>query len=420
MTRIILTGTYNSYNKGDAAMQATLARLIQKRFGVGCVTIASPFPDIDTTHYAKITVPVIPDRRRRLVIATVQLCALTLRRVLKHILGNRLTRFLVDSEAEFYEQADLIVDLSGDMLTEDYGPHVAYSHFIPLLRATLQNRPFVICAQSIGPFGITRPLARFVLNKAAAITARDEITVSYLKSIGVTADRLTLTADMAFLLSRSPDERIDEILAEEKIELSGRPILGVSVSDLVARKFYAAAPRKRRNLPLEMARALDQIVDQHDVDVMFINHVTGPSNAKDDRIIAHKVMRAMDNHDRARVLYGDYRPEELKGIIARTTVFLGARMHANISALSSHVPVVAISYSHKTLGIMTMCGLAQNVIEINTLTSNEIVSKTSDTLIEAAKLRSGLKHRLKEVRQHAARNLDVIEGLLEQNITRAA
>ena len=67
MPRILLTGTYASRNKGDAALELT----------------------------AKGPYFLIPDEE--------------LQQILK---------------------SDLVVDLSGDMLTQDYGPHVAYSHFL--------------------------------------------------------------------------------------------------------------------------------------------------------------------------------------------------------------------------------------------------------------------------------------------------
>jgi polysaccharide pyruvyl transferase WcaK-like protein len=75
---------------------------------------------------------------------------------------------------------DLVVDLSGDMLTEDYGPHVAYSHFLPILTALAMGRPVMLCAQSIGPFKLTRGLARFILNRVSLITVREAISFNYL------------------------------------------------------------------------------------------------------------------------------------------------------------------------------------------------------------------------------------------------
>ena len=114
--------------------------------------------------------PVIACSRRRLIRASLELGAGLLWRLLRATTG-RAPRWLVSAaDMAAVLDSDLVVDLSGDMLTEDSGPHVAYSHFIPLLRAVVLGRPFFICVQSIGPFRLTRPLARFLLNRAAAIT----------------------------------------------------------------------------------------------------------------------------------------------------------------------------------------------------------------------------------------------------------
>ncbi len=37
---------------------------------------------------------------------------------------------ILDEELQQILKTDLVVDLSGDMLTEDYGRHVDYSHFL--------------------------------------------------------------------------------------------------------------------------------------------------------------------------------------------------------------------------------------------------------------------------------------------------
>lgn len=54
----------------------------------------------------------------------------------------------------------------------------------------------------------------------------------------------------------------------------------------------------------------------------------------------------------------------MKGIISKCDLFVGARMHSNIAALSSKVPTLAISYSHKFKGIMEQMGQGDYVIDV--------------------------------------------------------
>jgi colanic acid/amylovoran biosynthesis protein len=372
--RFVLTGTYNSCNKGDAAMELGALQGIAQLYPGSEVTILSPFPDLDLPFYA----PVAVERcnRRQLVRGTWGL----LRAFIWRALAGERTKadWLLGPEFQRVRDADLVVDLSGDMLTEDYGVHVAYSHYIPLLRARVLGRPYVVCAQSIGPFRYTRWLARYLLNGAATVTTRDAISRDYLQRIGVSSRRVEWTADLAFLMTPAPAERADAILRTEGLVRDGRPILGVSVSRLIESHYRSRNPGARSlDFLAMMKHVIERTARKHSARVVLVPHVTGPTLGKDDRLISAALKELLGQSVTASSLIGDYRPEELKAIIGRCSVFLGARMHANIAALSSCVPTVALSYSHKTPGIMSSCGVGEFVAPIETASEDSLGSLVS-------------------------------------------
>ena len=98
----------------------------------------------------------------------------------------------------------------------------------------LLNKPIVIFAQSIGPFNnkITRHVSKCCLDKVDLLMVREEITEKYLHDIGVT-NQIHLNADSAFLLDPAPEEKIAEILLKYNINTDHRPIIGLSVSQLI-------------------------------------------------------------------------------------------------------------------------------------------------------------------------------------------
>jgi len=405
--RFVLTGTYNSCNKGDAAMELGAAQGIEQIYPGSEVTILSPFPDLDLPFYA----PVAVERcnRRQLVRGTLGLLGAFIWRAV----GGDRTRadWLLGPEFRRVRDADLVVDLSGDMLTEDYGVHVAYSHYIPLLRARILGRPYAVCAQSIGPFRYTRWLARYLLNCAATVTTRDAISRDYLQRIGVSSGRVEWTADLAFLMSPAPPERADSILQAEGVVLDGRPLLGVSVSRLIESHYRSRNPRARELDFLSMMRSvIEQTAREHDARVVLVPHVTGPTHSKDDRIISAALKELLDHSVTASSLNGDYRPEELKAVIGRCSVFLGARMHANIAALSSCVPTVALSYSHKTPGIMSSCGVGEFVAPIETACENSLGNLVARAFADRHEISAGLCDRMTSVRALALRNIEAFAG----------
>lgn len=398
---ILLVGTYSSRNKGDAAMQVSAARALGGALQDPRIVISSPFPKLDRDFYADATVT--GSSRRRLIWGTLLLLRALAWASCKRRLGVELP-VLLDDELRQMAEADLVVDLSGDMLTEDYGVHVAYSHYLPILTSMALGKKVALCAQSIGPFRWTRALARRILNGADLVTARDRITWDYLREMGVTNPALRLTADLAFLLEPVPGERVDEILSREGVSPGRRPLLGVSLSGLIQAKYEARNPgAKRVPFVRGMASVLDRVASELDCDVLFVAHVTGPSRSKDDRLVARRVAEVMQR--KSWVLQADYKPEELKGVIARTSLFFGARMHANIAALSSGVPTVAIAYSHKTQGIMDSLGQQARVMDI----------RRDDLEAGAALLRSTWQQR-ERVGAELRENVEPLRALSRENI----
>jgi len=405
--RFVLTGTYNSCNKGDAAMELGALQGIAQLYPGSEVTILSPFPDLDLPFYA----PVAVERcnRRQLVRGTWGLLGAL---IWKALGGDRAhADWLLGQEFRRVRDADLVVDLSGDMLTEDYGVHVAYSHYIPLLRARILGRPYVVCAQSIGPFRYTRWLARYLLNGAATVTTRDAISRDYLQRIGVSSRRVEWTADLAFLMSPAPPERADAILRAEGVVQDGRPLLGVSVSRLIETHYSSRNPGARGLDFLAMMKSvIERTAYEHDARVVLVPHVTGPTLSKDDRIISVALKELLGQSVTASSLNGDYRPEELKAIIGRCSVFLGARMHANIAALSSCVPTVAMSYSHKTPGIMSSCGLGEFVAPIESVCGDSLGNLVARAFEKRDDISASLCDRMKSVRALALRNIQAFAG----------
>jgi colanic acid/amylovoran biosynthesis protein len=404
--RFVLTGTYCHMNKGDAAMQWTTARELSKRYAQSEITIAAPYPEADREFYDPV--PVVKCHRRNLFYSSIQCLAGWLWK------KTGLRALILDEEMSAYARADLVVDLSGDMLTEDYGAHVALSHFFPILLANAMGRRVFLCAQSIGPFRYTKKLACYILNHAGAVTVRDQVSMDYLESIGVTPRRLGLTGDMAFLMEpedvRSARQRLLGSLPQG---LSG-PILGVSLSFLIEQHFSKRCPvAKQVDFWNLMANALDRWIDAQHGCVVFFAHVTGPGKERDDREACRKVSSLMRGSHV--LLEEDLRPDEIKACIRQCDLFLGARMHANIAALSSHIPTLAIGYSHKTQGIMTQLGCAEHVIPIDAMSASLLDSSLSRLYAEREDVRSRLHQRVPEVRELSLENLDRIDALLEPN-----
>ena len=407
----LLTGTYSSHNKGDAAMQLATGQALRKKFPGATVTISAPFAETDRHFYEGSLV--VQSTRRRLIWGSLQGLRAWLFRKLYSWFRFNCTALIGNRELRAFHEADVVVDLSGDTLTEDYGPHVTYSHFLPILQAMAIGTPVFVCAQSIGPFKLTNRFARMVLNRVAAITVRDEITQDYLRELGASSKVVGHTADMAFLLEPAPADKCNEILDQEGIIWPDAEVLGVSVSNLIAAKYDHAHTQTTADGFVETcAELLDRVVRELGAKVLFVGHVTGPKAPKDDRLVAKRILDKMDEKSSAMLLKGNYGPEELKAIIGRCHVFLGCRMHANIGALSMSVPVVAISYSHKTPGIMRMFNQEKSLVEVTTLDPERLFRILRTTWGNRDAVSREIAARLVDVKKRAEHNVEVVLDIL--------
>lgn len=377
--------------------------------GSGCV-IATPFYRIDEPFYAPVHC--VTSRRRNLFLGSAWLFWLLLKRLFSH---SCPAGFPLDSEIDAMTRCVAVVDLSGDMLTEDYGPHVGYSHFLPLLQAIAMGKPVVIIAQSVGPFRWLYPLARLVLKKAALITLREEISLQLLFRMGVNGSRVARTADLAFLLPQAKSNKVDDILRHEGAEDTRTQWLGVSVSALLLSR-RRGRWGTRGGDPLDViAQTLDRISSAHGLTPLLISHVTGPKHTADDRRVARLLQKRMRCH--SLMLDADYRPEELKGVIGRCRIFMGLRMHANIAALDNAVPTLAIGYSHKTAGIMRLLGLERHVLHYSEMCDERLAEHLEYLIQHGDEIRSHLLNVLPGVREDARRNFALVADVLRQSET---
>jgi colanic acid/amylovoran biosynthesis protein len=110
---------------------------------------------------------------------------------------------------------------------------------------------------------------------------------------------------------------------------------------------------------------------------------------------------------------GDYTPDILKGIISRCRLYMGARMHANIAAMSSGIPTLAIAYSHKTAGIMQLLDQEEYVCDIASLNRDTLLEcfgrlhSMHDSVAAALRERSGV------LKVEAARNIELVSSYLD-------
>jgi len=133
----------------------------------------------------------------------------------------------------------------------------------------------------------------------------------------------------------------------------------------------------------------------------------------DDRFAIEKVMDNLIDKKDVYHLSEYYSASDLKGVIKRSEIFIGGRMHSVIAAISQCVPSLIMQYSHKAPGMMKMLEMEQFVWDI--AEEQELLkSKIRKLWIEKNEIKTKLKKEMPSILEEIYNLADEIEKCLQK------
>lgn len=329
--KILLVGNGHRQNRGCEAITLTTIKLLRETFPGVKIEILSPNPDIDRYHEApgvivsEIKKDVVPEKPFIL-------------RILNRLhLQSKENQAIYDELEPYVKKlaaCDLVVSVGGDNYSEDYG--VPYFYWKLAFWAQKYGKPFVIWGASVGPFskGTSLDLAQQGLACASLVTAREDVTVNYLKSINAKC-KVVRVFDSAFLLEKK-DVTFPEF--PRKAET-----VGFNISPI----HHRYCPDKDIDQVFEIARKFVLEISET-YNVLLIPHVVWNEVHNNDAIYMEPIAKESNNIIMADP---DYDSMQCKSLISRCNYFIGSRTHATIAAFSSAVPTLSLGYSIKAKGL---------------------------------------------------------------------
>jgi colanic acid/amylovoran biosynthesis protein len=390
--RIIISHVYSSDNKGDAALTSVLIRDLKRKFKDATITILTldaiaadeyfervpKQPSFMSYALNKYHNPVVKLAYMIFMINSTLLWAAWYRLAEAYVYLPKHLREV----AALYQDADLIVPVGGGYMRSRKGVMHRFNIPLllhPLLLGYLLGKPTVLYAQSVGPFQnkFEKALVAFVLNRMTLIMLREDTSVRLLASIGVTRNVIR-TVDSGFLLSSR--KKID--LRKAYCIPPASLLVGVTVR-------YWLTGKAQQRYEQAVAQALDNVIGTLHAHVVFIPQVTA-NKGDDDRIVSRRVRDIMQ-HTSAITLVSDTPDHHhIKALYDNLDILLGTRFHSVIFSLTSHVPVLAIEYEHKTSGIMRDLGLEDWVIKIEDVTTPRLTELLQKLIQERTDYQSQL------------------------------
>ena len=379
MCEILLINVHSLENAGDVALTHVSLQQIEKYFPECNVKLVLDFPENDSSDYQIIRSlnswikPMDSDGMSRWNITNLLLFIPTTvfplllfrcfnRKYLKFT--PRKIRRLIQS----YLDADIIISKPGGFLYSSGRGLVLIINLYSLIMALVARKPLYLFPQSYGPFFRMweKLIIRWIFSKAKIIMAREPVSYDLLNSLNIPSSKSFLLPDLAFSYVGKPREFAENWLTEKGINVhTNEPLLGFTVINWGEENKRFQRQEKYENAVVMVAR---QFIEQYNGRVFFFTQVTGPSYSQDDRIPTRRILaRLEDLSKEVFFIEQPLPPDNLKSLYGSMDIFIGTRMHSNIFALSEGVPVIAIGYQYKTMGIMKMLELESWVLDINDL-----------------------------------------------------
>ncbi|MFC1663747.1 polysaccharide pyruvyl transferase family protein, partial [Patescibacteria group bacterium] len=278
---------------------------------------------------------------------------------------------------------DLILDLSeGDSFTDLYGiKRMLVYGFVKIIPINL-GISVIMLPQTVGPFRLlpSKILAKWILNRVEKICVREPESKKIILEIINKKDKLISSFDLGFLLSA---KKIKNSSLFAKLRWAPSAV-GINISGLIYDNNQRKKILKKNFNYSELIK--DIIVKLINISpnstIFLVPHVYSVNKGikYDDLAATFKIYNNLPDNIKEKIfiLEKNYSCSELKWFIGNLSFFVGTRMHSCISAISSCVPTVFISYSHKSLGIIENLGLKECALDMKLLNEEQILKRISD------------------------------------------
>lgn len=287
---------------------------------------------------------------------------------------------------------------------------------LPLL-ARIFGIPCMLYGVGVGPLKseLAREHTRLAVERCQRVTLRDQSSYGRLVEAGFDPDgdpetRVRVCADPAFRLPTSLPNRSEAEGLLRSLGIEERPaLLGVNVR-------YWDRPSPPEEWAPTLARGLDAFLERHAGTraVLIPFQVREESLYTDDRGVARRVRREMEQRDRAHVVREPLSPSTAQALIGRCDLFLGMRYHSLVMAAAQGVPPVGLPYDPKVASLMEELGLARFCLPSYTPSPDVLADSLHAAWVERDELAGEVMEAAGDMKRRAEKSAVWAVGLLDR------
>lgn len=329
---VILLGSVK-HNKGSEAIGRGLAEILHKANPDIKIVLSS-----NVTSEDNLTIPYIDKYSERICTYSDKKVTDIAIRLSYKLNRNSLyaSKMIYKNIADECENADLIFFIGGDNFDENYGAFTILNNINNVIESVRKPESFKILFDcSFNPNEFNTNILK-IINSFDIVTARESVTFTLLKNSNVNKP-IYYFPDPAFGMSPQETEL-------PKGVISGKTI-GVNVSPTVMGAEYGSNEEIVMSAYKNMIAV---ILNETDCNVLLVPHVFN----NQDLSVLRKLYNSINCLERIFLFENEkMNAAQMKYIISKCALFVGARTHSTIAAYSSCVPTIVLGYSVKSRGI---------------------------------------------------------------------
>ena len=274
---------------------------------------------------------------------------------------DSINRFNLLKILSMMKKSKLFINGGGSLIQDNTSTRSLIYYLAMIWLAKKQGMKVMIYANGIGPLNRerNRKLTGKIVDRVDVITLRENLSYNELKNLKINKPEIMVTADPALTINPESVEHINQLFLNEEID-PHQQFIGISVRKWVNHEKYEGV----------IAETADYIVDKYGITPLFI-----AMHYPEDLAIIDNIISKMKN--KSCVIRKKPSVSEMLGIIAKTQMLIGMRLHALIFAASLGIPIVGMVYEPKVEGFMQYVGQvsAGNINSLETESLKKIIDE---------------------------------------------
>lgn len=239
------------------------------------------------------------------------------------------------------------------------------------------------------------------LNRFDALMVRESLSYDALKRKNITSP-IYLIPDPAFCMKRREPAEMPHM---------EKDCVGLNISPLVISK------EPHNGIVLKNTINLINCITGQGRQAVLIPHVCSRADGYGDYSVMKLLPGATEHPDRCLLVGYKYSAPEIKYIISKCSMFIGARTHATIAAYSTCVPTAVIGYSVKSRGIAKdLFGTDGNyVLPVQSLLGdNDFIELYKDLEKNSSRIKQKLTDTMPGYIGQSGKAIDVLRGIINE------